>query len=344
MGCSVALEILPANMKAGEKTALMKKAYSTLIICLEDCVLREVTKKTTAAGIWTKDTYVTYVVPSSYENFMDTLSCGSESLTMKDVLATLNSRELKKRNEGTKEENGSLKRDCPLKKSSRFVKKDKRDQYSDSSNDEGNPYFREALVVVGNDEKTKLVMNSDESYHMTHMRDFWYDFKVVDGGSVQLGLRRSLILLGTLEKESYTVKIQMGRIKMVKSCLVMMTGIKQKNRVYNLEVKVMTFGVQKHEVGFKQLGPGVETDVHKVHDEKRVWFEVELQGAQGDREAEVFQVSNDEATVAQRRLEDKKLKETTNMTAWCSFALAFLKTELHKNKEAPNGTNGRVDF
>ncbi|GJW53133.1 hypothetical protein Tco_0097218 [Tanacetum coccineum] len=37
------------------------------------------------------------------------------------------------------------------------------------------------------------------------------------------------------------------------------------------------------------IGPGVETGVHGVHDEKRVWFEVELQGAQGDHEAEVFQ-------------------------------------------------------
>ncbi|GJT65073.1 hypothetical protein Tco_1016553 [Tanacetum coccineum] len=47
---------------------------------------------------------------------------------------------------------------------------------------------------------------------------------------------------------------------------------------------------QKHEgskqVRFKQLGPGVETGFHGVHDEKRVWFEVELQGAQGDHEAE----------------------------------------------------------
>nr|GEU56009.1 hypothetical protein [Tanacetum cinerariifolium] len=43
------------------------------------------------------------------------------------------------------------------------------------------------------------------------------------------------------------------------------------------------------QVGFKQLGPGVETGVHIVHDEKRVWLEVELQGAQGDREVKVFQ-------------------------------------------------------
>ncbi|GKA51364.1 hypothetical protein Tco_0744560 [Tanacetum coccineum] len=52
--------------------------------------------------------------------------------------------------------------------------------------------------------------------------------------------------------------------------------------------------VQKHggskQVGFKQLGPG----------------------AQGDREAEVFQVSNDDTAVAQRRLEDKQPEEKTN--------------------------------
>ncbi|GJT30304.1 hypothetical protein Tco_0910579 [Tanacetum coccineum] len=66
------------------------------------------------------------------------------------------------------------------------------------------------------------------------------------------------------------------------------------------------------QVGFKQLGPSVETGFHRVQDEKRVWFEVELQGAQGDCEAEVFQVSNDDTAVAQRRLEDKQLEEKTN--------------------------------
>ncbi|GKB61942.1 hypothetical protein Tco_0918128 [Tanacetum coccineum] len=74
--------------------------------------------------------------------------------------------------------------------------------------------------------------------------------------------------------------------------------------------------VQKHggskQVGFKQLGPGVKTGVHRVHNEKRVWFKVEMHGAQGDRKAEVFQVSNDDTTVAQRRLEDKQPEEKTN--------------------------------
>ncbi|GKE06500.1 hypothetical protein Tco_1398518 [Tanacetum coccineum] len=154
---------------------------------------------------------------------------------------------------------------------------------------------------------------------MTHKRGFLYDFKGFDGGSVQLGLRRSLISLGTLGKEGYTVKMQMGRIKVIKGCRVMMTGIRKKICVYTLKAKVMTFGVQKHgsskrvgfkqlgfkqvgfkqlghkQVGFKQLDP---TGVHGVQVDKCVWFEVELQRAQGNHEAEVFQVSNDDAAVA----------------------------------------------
>ncbi|GKB45592.1 hypothetical protein Tco_0896345 [Tanacetum coccineum] len=372
-GCDAALETLPVDMEAGENAALMKKAYSTLILCLGDRVLREVTKETTAAGIWTKLTslymtkslanrlylknklYTYYMspgtkqgdhidefnklildftnidieiededqalmlltsLPSSYENFVETLLYRRESLTMEDVKLIM----------------------VEVRSLSQGVELD-----SDSSDDEGNAYFGEALVVVGNDEMTELVMDSCRSYHMTHRRDFLYYFKVVDGGSFQLDdnrtctikgigkveiqlhdgssfiledvryvlrLRRSLISLGTLEKEGYTVKMQMGRIKVLKGCLVMMTGIRKNNCVYTLEAKVTTFGVQKHrgskqvglkqlgskqvgfkqlghkQVGFKQLGPGVETRVHGVHVEKRVWFEVELHGAQGDRKAE----------------------------------------------------------
>ncbi|GJU34519.1 retrovirus-related pol polyprotein from transposon TNT 1-94 [Tanacetum coccineum] len=315
-GCDAALETLPANMEARENADLIKKAYSTLIHCLGDRVLREVTKETIVAGIWTK-TYMTkslanrlYLKKKLYTYYMspctklgdhidefnklilylanidieiedEDRALMRESLTMEDVLATLNSRELKKRTKGTKEKTGDglyvrgrsdhsgkahsdgssqfksrggtgklkcfichseghLKRDCPMKKSCRFVKKGKRDQDSDSSDDEGNAYFGEALVVVRNDEMTKMVIDSGGSYHMTHRRDFLYDFKGFDGGSIQLGdnrtctikgtwnvkirlhdgssfiledvryvpgLRRSLISLGTLEKEGYTMKM-----------------------------------------------------------------------------------------------------------------------------------------
>ncbi|GJZ08410.1 hypothetical protein Tco_0542693 [Tanacetum coccineum] len=56
-------------------------------------------------------------------------------------------------------------------------------------------------------------------------------------------------------------------------------------------------GVQKHgcskQAECKQLGPGIKTRVHQVHDQKHVWFEVELQGAQGNCEAKVIQVLAD---------------------------------------------------
>nr|GEV14005.1 zinc finger, CCHC-type [Tanacetum cinerariifolium] len=92
-----------------------------------------------------------------------------------------------------------------------------------------------------------------------------------------------------------------------------MASINTRLNIERLDVNI----VQKHggskQVGFKQFGSDVETGVHGVHDEKRVWFEMELQGAQGDREAEVFQVSNDDTAVAQRRLEDKQPEEKTNI-------------------------------
>ncbi|GJX87759.1 zinc finger, CCHC-type containing protein, partial [Tanacetum coccineum] len=308
-GCDAALETLPADMEAVRKAALMKKAY----------ILNKQTVSEEEA------------VHILYESW--------ESLTIEDVLATPNSRELKKRTEGTKEETGDglyvrgrsdhlckahygrssrfksrggtgklkcfichleghLKRDCPMKKSSRFVKKGKRDQDSNSSDDEGNAYFREALAVVGNDETTELIQLLDGSSFI--LEDVRYVSR----------LKRSLISLGTLKKEGYTVKMQMGRIMVIKGCRVMMTGIRKKNCVYTLEAKVMTFSVQKHggskQVGLKQLGS------------KQVGFKQlgHKQGAQEDREAEVFQVSKDNAIVAQRRLEDnlKKIQTRTACT------------------------------
>ncbi|GKB01140.1 hypothetical protein Tco_0829184 [Tanacetum coccineum] len=205
-----------------------------------------------------------------------------------------------------------MKRDRPMKKLSGFVKKGKHDQDSDSSDDEGNAYFGEALVVIKNDEMTELVMDSSGSYHMTHRRDFLYDLKVIDGVTF-VSDNRTFHHQRTMKLKKHCMMDQsINTVKM----------IRKKNCVYTLEAKVMTFGVQKHggskqvglkqlgskqvgfkqlghkQVGFKQPGTGVETGVHRVQDEKHVWFEVELQGAQGNHEAEFFQVSNDDAAVA----------------------------------------------
>ncbi|GJX96919.1 hypothetical protein Tco_0352717 [Tanacetum coccineum] len=50
------------------------------------------------------------------------------------------------------------------------------------------------------------------------------------------------------------------------------------------DVKNSSIGGFKTSWGSYKLGPGVETGVHRVQVDKGVWFEVELQGAQGDHE------------------------------------------------------------
>ncbi|GJY99523.1 hypothetical protein Tco_0516953 [Tanacetum coccineum] len=102
--------------------------------------------------------------------------------------------------------------------------------------------------------------------------------------------------------------MQMGRIKEIKGCWVMMTKIRKNNCVYTLEEKVINlvyknmevqnqfdssklgskqvgFKLGHKQVGFKKLGP---SGVHGVHIDKRVWFEVELQGSQENRKVVVF--------------------------------------------------------
>nr|GEY52991.1 zinc finger, CCHC-type [Tanacetum cinerariifolium] len=81
--------------------------------------------------------------------------------------------------------------------------------------------------------------------------------------------------------------------------------------------------VQKHggskQVEFKQLGPGVETGVHGVHDEKYVWFEVELQGR--DREAEVFQSKFAKHLGVAGIHQQNGLVDETNMTLFAKVVL-----------------------
>ncbi|GKC54353.1 hypothetical protein Tco_1077098 [Tanacetum coccineum] len=178
-GCDAALETLPSNIKAGKKAGLKKKAYSTLILCLGDYVLREVTKKTTVTGIWTKLTslymtkslanrlypkkklYTYYMSPYIvvWEGILDNRGCFGDS-------------EFKVVEENNRK--GHLKRDCPMRKSRGSVRMGKHDQDCDSFDDKGNAYFGEALVVVGNDEMTELINDSDYQYAVSIKEDTAY--------------------------------------------------------------------------------------------------------------------------------------------------------------------------
>nr|GEZ70037.1 retrovirus-related Pol polyprotein from transposon TNT 1-94 [Tanacetum cinerariifolium] len=323
-GCDAAFETLAVDMEAGEKAALMKNAYSTLILCLRDRVLLKVTREITAMmnklildlaniDIEIEDEnqalMLLILLPSSYENFVETLLYERESLTMEDALATLNSMELKKRTEGTKEGIGD----------GLYVR--------------GGQIIKVKLILVevrGLIPGVELV-NSSASY------------VIQESSKERLSIEevKNLISLGILEKEGYTVKMQMGRIKVIKGCRFMMIEIKKKNCLHTLEAKVMTFGVQKHgdskQVGFKQLGskkvgfkqlgfiqfgfkqlvPGVETRVCGVQVDDRVWLEAKMQGAQENHEAEGLQVgANIMVTIVPGQVvegnvaEKKKVKES----------------------------------
>ncbi|GJU93168.1 retrotransposon protein, putative, ty1-copia subclass [Tanacetum coccineum] len=251
-GCEAALEVLPDDMEAEAKAKLNKKAHSAVILCLGRKIFEHIDEFNKIvldlANIEVKfeDEDLALLLltslPASYEHFVDTLLYGREELTLEDVMATLNSKEIKERYK-PKGDDGEglydhLKRNCPKnnrKKSTDYVKKD--DQPSSNS---------EVMTVMSAEALLDLIMDSGCSYHMTPKLDILFDFLECDGGSVLLGdnreckirgidkvrvqlrdglsfmlnnvrytpeLKRNLISLGTLKKEGYTVKLQSGKVK-----------------------------------------------------------------------------------------------------------------------------------
>ncbi|GKB75211.1 copia LTR rider [Tanacetum coccineum] len=213
-------------------------------------------------------------LPYSYDNFMETLLYGRESLTLEDVLSNLNSRELKKMTYAKDDGDGlyvrgrSDHRDCPKKNkkiSTGFVKKNAGQGFGMHSEGFDNG---DLLMAVSEERFLEWIMDSGGSFHMTPRRDFLFDFKEFNGGTVFLGdnracaimgigkvrvqmkdgssfvlenvryipeLKRNLISLGTLDREGYTVKLQNGRVKVIKGSLMVLSGTMKGNCVYSLD-------------------------------------------------------------------------------------------------------------
>ncbi|GJW84192.1 hypothetical protein Tco_0157337 [Tanacetum coccineum] len=218
-GLAAALEELPAATIAVYDNVIQKKAFSALILCLGVRVLREITKETTAAGIWEKletlymikslanrlylkkklytfnmhpgksqsehiDEFHKLVgdlavintilsdedqtlllltsLPLSYDNFVETLLYGRDTLKLEDVLATLNSRELQKMTKAKGDGGEGL---YPV--------------YGYDSAD--------VMMAMSVEELLDWIMDSRGSYHITYMRDYLVDFKEYDGNNILLG-------------------------------------------------------------------------------------------------------------------------------------------------------------
>ncbi|GKA61838.1 retrovirus-related pol polyprotein from transposon TNT 1-94 [Tanacetum coccineum] len=85
-------------------------------------------------------------------------------------------------------------------------------------------------------------------------------------------LKRNLISLGTLDREGYTVKLQNGRVKVIKGSLMVLSGSMKENYVYSLvgwaELGEASVGIQEKEilteVWHKRLGHISKIGLHEL--------------------------------------------------------------------------------
>nr|GEX46543.1 G-type lectin S-receptor-like serine/threonine-protein kinase LECRK3 [Tanacetum cinerariifolium] len=152
----------------------------------------------------------------------------------------------------------------------------------------------DVMMAMSVEELLDWIMDSGGSYHITYMRDYLVDFEEYDVGNILLGdsrecliceickvqvqmrdgssfmldntryvpkLRRDLISLGTLEKEGFIMKMQSGKIKVIRGSLVVLSGIRRANCVYTLDgqsVTMKALDVMK-QLGEYQTGRKIKT-------------------------------------------------------------------------------------
>ncbi|GKB91337.1 hypothetical protein Tco_0963609 [Tanacetum coccineum] len=188
-------------------------------------------------------------LPSSYDNFVETFLYSRDTLKLEDVLATLNSREPQKMTEAKGDGgeglyvrgrsgivSGIIIRNLKVVSVLKIMYPVLELMEYDGGN-----------ILLGGDGKECRVRGTCKV--QVHMRDG--SSFMLDNVRYVMELRQNLISIGTLEKECFTVKMQSGKIKVIKGSLVVLSGTRRANCVYTLDGQLVTRKTLK---GRKQLG------------------------------------------------------------------------------------------
>ncbi|GJY43477.1 zinc finger, CCHC-type containing protein [Tanacetum coccineum] len=150
-------------------------------------------------------------LPSSYDNFMETLLYGRDTMKLEDVVATLNSRVLQKMTEANGDggeglyvrgRSGQNRYGAGYnhKKSQGFVRNE--DQVLVSGDDRYDN--ADVMMAMSVEELLDWIMDPGSPYYITYMRDYLVDFKEYDGENILLGDGRECRVRGTCK-----VQVQM---------------------------------------------------------------------------------------------------------------------------------------
>nr|GEV47380.1 retrovirus-related Pol polyprotein from transposon TNT 1-94 [Tanacetum cinerariifolium] len=190
-GCEATLEVLPADMEAEVKSELNKKAHSAVILCLVGRKIYEHIDEFNKIILDLANIKVKFEdgdlalllltsLPASYEHFVGTLLYGREALTLKDVMATLNSKKIKERSKAKGVMVKGYMRGEELmigihnnrKKSIGCVKKDDQPSSSGSIYDDS-----DLMMVMSAEDLLDWIIDSGCLYHMTPRRVYVYILK-----------------------------------------------------------------------------------------------------------------------------------------------------------------------
>nr|GEZ33811.1 retrovirus-related Pol polyprotein from transposon TNT 1-94 [Tanacetum cinerariifolium] len=215
---------------------------------------------------------------SSYDKFVETLLYGRESLTLEDVLSSLNLPELKKRKDAKDDGDGlyvrgRLDHRGKKKKSTGFVKKNAEQvsgMHSEGYDNGDLLEFNGGTILLGDNRACAIRGTGKVRVQMKYGSSF-----VLENVRYIPELKRNLISLGTLDLEGYTVKLQNGRVKVIKGSLMVLSGTIKGNCVYSLdgwaESGEASFGIQENEslaqVWHKR--PGHISEAHLYELERR---------------------------------------------------------------------------